>query len=145
MDERVRGFSMDSEPVDRSVQTDARAEPARPDVGTASGALRQAGLALLGAVALTAERADELAESLAERGGMRKDEVRGWIEDATSRWRGDALRVGERAGETLRGALHELGLVTRDEWDELELRVAQLEHRLRLLESGEPTIRNRSS
>jgi BMFP domain-containing protein YqiC len=24
--------------------------------------------------------------------------------------------------------------VTRDEWDELELRVAQLEHRLRLLE-----------
>ena len=29
----------------------------------------------------------------------------------------------------------ELGLVTREEWDELELRVAQLEHRLRLLES----------
>jgi polyhydroxyalkanoate synthesis regulator phasin len=105
--------------------------------------VRQAGLALLGAVALTAERADELAESLAERGGMRKDEVRGWIEDAATRWRGDAVRVGERAGETLRGALHELGVVTRDEWDELELRVAQLEHRLRLVESGEPTIRNR--
>jgi polyhydroxyalkanoate synthesis regulator phasin len=29
---------------------------------------------------------------------------------------------------------HELGLVTRADWDELELRVAQLEHRLRLLE-----------
>lgn len=101
--------------------------------------VRQAGLALLGAVALTAERADELAESLAERSGMRKDEVRGWIEDATTRWRGDAVRVGERAGETLRGVLHELGLVTRDEWDELELRVAQLEHRLRLLE-GQPHI-----
>ena len=28
----------------------------------------------------------------------------------------------------------ELGLVTRDDWDELELRVAQLEHRLRLVE-----------
>ncbi len=97
--------------------------------------VRQVGLALLGAVALTAERADELAESLAERGGMRKDEVRGWIDDATSRWRGDAVRVGERAGETLHNALRELGLVTRDEWDELELRVAQLEHRLRLLES----------
>jgi BMFP domain-containing protein YqiC len=26
--------------------------------------------------------------------------------------------------------------VTRDEWDELELRVAQLEHRLRLLEDA---------
>ena len=33
----------------------------------------------------------------------------------------------------------ELDLVTRDELDELELRVAQLEHRLRLLETpGDP-------
>ena len=34
----------------------------------------------------------------------------------------------------LRGIADELNLVTRDELDELELRVAQLEHRLRLLE-----------
>ena len=133
---------MDSEHVDRSFQADARAEPVRPDVGAAGGALRQLGLALLGAVALTAERADELSESLAERGGMRKDEVRGWIDDATTRWRGDAIRVGERAGETVRGTLHELGLVTRDEWDELELRVAQLEHRLRLLEERPHRVRD---
>jgi BMFP domain-containing protein YqiC len=45
------------------------------------------------------------------------------------------MRVGERAGSTLNGAFRELGLVTRDEWDELELRVAQIEHRLRLVES----------
>jgi polyhydroxyalkanoate synthesis regulator phasin len=100
--------------------------------------VKQAALALVGAASLTAERADELAESLAERGGMRKDEVRGWIDDVTQRWRGDAVRVGERAGATLHGALHELGLVTRDEWEELELRVAQLEHRLRLLEDSPP-------
>jgi polyhydroxyalkanoate synthesis regulator phasin len=96
--------------------------------------VRQLALAVLGAVALTAERADELAESLAEQGGLRRDEVRGWIEDTTARWRGDTVRLSERAGETLQGALRELGLVTREEWDELELRVAQLEHRLRLLE-----------
>ena len=126
---------MDSERTDRSFQTDERAEPARPDAGAASGALRQAALALVGVVALTAERADELAESLAERGGMTKEEVRVWIDEATTRWRGDATRIGERAGATLQGALRELGLVTRDEWDELELRVAQLEHRLRLLEN----------
>jgi hypothetical protein len=42
--------------------------------------------------------------------------------------------VSERAGETMHGALRELGLVTRAEWEELELRVAQVEHRLRLLE-----------
>src|SRR3989440_9378420 len=97
--------------------------------------VRRLALALLGAVALTAERADELADTLAERGGMSRDEVRAWIDDATTRWRGDAVRVGERAGATLQGTLRELGLVTRDEWDELELRVAQLEHRLRLVEN----------
>jgi polyhydroxyalkanoate synthesis regulator phasin len=130
---------MNSEPVDRSVQTDEGAEPVRPDVGAASGALKQATLALVGAVALTAERADELADALAERGGLTKEEVRERIDDVTSRWRGDAARLTERAGATLHGVLHELGLVTRDEWDELELRVAQLEHRLRLVE-GRPRV-----
>jgi polyhydroxyalkanoate synthesis regulator phasin len=98
-------------------------------------ALKRLALALVGVVALTAERADELADALADRGGMSRDEVRGWIDEATTRWRGDAVRMGERAGQSLQGALRELGLVTRDEWDDLELRVAQLEHRLRLVES----------
>jgi polyhydroxyalkanoate synthesis regulator phasin len=92
-------------------------------------------LALVGAVSLTAERADELADSLAERGGLSKEDVRVWIDEATTRWHGDAVRVGEWTGVTLHNALRELGLVTRDEWDELELRVAQMEHRLRLLET----------
>jgi polyhydroxyalkanoate synthesis regulator phasin len=97
--------------------------------------VKRLALALLGAVALTAERADELAESLAQRGGMSKEDARARIDEVTNRWRGDAVRVGERAGATLSGALKELGLVTRDEWDDLELRVAQIEHRLRLLEA----------
>jgi polyhydroxyalkanoate synthesis regulator phasin len=97
--------------------------------------LRRLFLALVGAVAMTAERADELADDLAQRGGMSREDVRSWIDDVTNRWRGDAVRAGERAGATLQSALRELGLVTRDEWDELELRVAQVEHRLRLLEN----------
>jgi polyhydroxyalkanoate synthesis regulator phasin len=102
--------------------------------------VRRLALALVGAVALTAERADELADSLAARGGMSRDEVRGFIDEATTRWRGDAVRVGERAGATMQSALRELGLVTREEWDELELRVAQLEHRLRLVETQPPQL-----
>jgi polyhydroxyalkanoate synthesis regulator phasin len=105
---------------------------ARPPEDT----LRRLLLALVGAVALTAERADELADTLASRGGMSRDGVRAWIEESTTRWRGDAVRAGERAGATLHGVLRELGLVTREEWDELELRVAQLEHRLRLVETA---------
>lgn len=99
-------------------------------------------LALVGAVALTAERADELADNLADRGGMSRDDVRRWIDESTTRWRGDAVRVGEKAGSTVNGVLRELGLVTRDEWDELELRVAQLEHRLRLVETDPKPLRS---
>jgi polyhydroxyalkanoate synthesis regulator phasin len=91
-------------------------------------------LAAVGVVSLTAERIDELAGDLSERGGMRRDEARQLLEEAVTRWRGDAARFGERAGEGLAGVARQLGLVTRDEMDELELRVAQLEHRLRLLE-----------
>ena len=94
-------------------------------------------LAAVGAVALTGDRAEELVEELARRGGMRADDARELVGELTTRWRGDAQRVGERAGTTLAGAFRELGLVTRSEWEELELRVAQVEHRLRLLERGE--------
>jgi polyhydroxyalkanoate synthesis regulator phasin len=100
-------------------------------------AVEQLGLAAVGAVSLTAEKADALADELAERGGMRRDEARAFVRDLASRWRGDAVRVGERTGAGLQGALRQLGLVVREEYEELELRVAQLEHRLRLLEGAE--------
>ena len=66
--------------------------------------------------------------------GPRLDDARSLLEDVTNRWRGDAVRVGESTRRRLNDLARELGLVTREEWDELELRVAQLEHRLRLLE-----------
>jgi polyhydroxyalkanoate synthesis regulator phasin len=97
-------------------------------------------LSAIGAVALTAERADAIAEELADRGLARRDEARALIEDLSSRWRGDTARLGERAGATLDAIFRELGLVTRDDLEELELRIAQLEHRLSLLE--EPPARD---
>ena len=51
-----------------------------------------------------------------------------------ARVRGGRAKLSEQALGALRGLIDELNLVTRDEVDELELRVAQLEHRLRLLE-----------
>jgi hypothetical protein len=69
--------------------------------------------------------------------GPRLDEVRALLEEGSQRWRGDAVRVGEGTRHRLRELFRELGLVTRDDWDELELRVAQLDHRLRLLEQRE--------
>jgi polyhydroxyalkanoate synthesis regulator phasin len=91
-------------------------------------------LAGVGVVSLTAERVEELIDSLVERGGVQRDEARAAVEDLMSRWQGDATRVSERAGAGVQSVLRELGLVLRSEYEELELRVAQLEHRVKLLE-----------
>jgi polyhydroxyalkanoate synthesis regulator phasin len=56
------------------------------------------------------------------------------IVELPGRLRGSRARLSEQALSALRSLIDELNLVTRDEYDELELRVAQLEHRLRLLE-----------
>ena len=93
-------------------------------------------LAGVGVVSLSTERVELLAEELAEKGGLRKEEARTLVDDATARWRGEAGRMGERASAALEGLFGELGLVTKDDYEELELRLAQLEHRLRLLEDG---------
>jgi polyhydroxyalkanoate synthesis regulator phasin len=69
--------------------------------------------------------------------GPRVDELRSIADDFTSRWRGDAMRVGESSRRRIQDIARELGLVTREEWEELELRVAQLEHRLHLIEDRE--------
>jgi polyhydroxyalkanoate synthesis regulator phasin len=66
--------------------------------------------------------------------GPKLDEFRALLDEAGSRWRGDALRVGEGTRQRMNHFFYELGLITREDWDDLDLRVAQLEHRLRLLE-----------
>jgi polyhydroxyalkanoate synthesis regulator phasin len=101
-------------------------------------AFEKVSLAALGAVALTAERADALADELARAGGMRREEARELIEQTMHRWRGEAVRLSERAGAGLEGFFQQLGLVSRSELEDLELRIAQLEHRLHLVE-GEPS------
>ena len=56
------------------------------------------------------------------------------LAELPSRVRGSRERLSEGALSLLQAIVDELDLVTRDELDELELRVAQLEHRLKLLE-----------
>jgi polyhydroxyalkanoate synthesis regulator phasin len=77
-----------------------------------------------------AEPADGLREA-AERLATAARDAYG---ELSGRWRGDARRLGEQTGATLEGVFRELGLVSRRDFDELELRVAQLEHRVKLLE-----------
>jgi polyhydroxyalkanoate synthesis regulator phasin len=62
------------------------------------------------------------------------DVVEELVAEFPARLRGGQARLSEHTVGALRSIAEQLNLVTRDDLDELELRVAQLEHRLRLLE-----------
>jgi BMFP domain-containing protein YqiC len=72
-------------------------------------------------------------------GNLLLDTLEELVAELPARVRGSRERFSDGALGVLRGIVNELDLVTRDELDELELRVAQLEHRLRLLE-GPPDL-----
>jgi polyhydroxyalkanoate synthesis regulator phasin len=101
--------------------------------------LETLGLAGIGVVALVAQRADELAAEIGERVGVERDEVRSVIADVVDSWRREAARLGETGGNVAARAAAELGTASRDVVEELQLRVAQLEHRVKLLEREPPT------
>jgi polyhydroxyalkanoate synthesis regulator phasin len=75
---------------------------------------------------------------MAARGNSRLllDAVEELLAELPSRVRGSRERFSESALSVLRGIADELNLVTRDELEELELRVAQLEHRMKLIEGS---------
>jgi BMFP domain-containing protein YqiC len=60
--------------------------------------------------------------------------LRQLVEELGVQLRAGAERLGDLPQETGERIARELGLVTRAEWDALELRLAQVEHRLKLLE-----------
>jgi len=70
---------------------------------------------------------------------LRREEARGLADDFMALWRGD-VTVGDRVAARLTTLFREVGLVTRDELDEAELKIAQLEHRLQLLENDRPPL-----
>ena len=62
------------------------------------------------------------------------DAIEELILELPSRVRGGRAKLSEQALGAVHSLVDDLNLVSRDDLDELELRVAQLEHRLRLLE-----------
>ena len=96
--------------------------------------LESLGLAGIGALVLAVERMDELGEELARRLGVDKGEVRGALGDVLESWQREAHRLGESTGDAASRLAAELGVASRERVQELELRVAQLEHRVKLLE-----------
>jgi polyhydroxyalkanoate synthesis regulator phasin len=98
--------------------------------------LEQLLLAGLGWLSLTAEAVDDIADDLAHRAGIAPERMRSALRDAFASWRRDAEKLGAVPSEASDRALKRLGLVRREEADDLALRLAQLEHRMRLLETS---------
>jgi polyhydroxyalkanoate synthesis regulator phasin len=72
---------------------------------------------------------------MAARGSERiVDAIEELILELPARVRGSRTKLSEQALGAVRSLVDDLNLASRDDLDELELRVAQLEHRLRLLE-----------
>jgi polyhydroxyalkanoate synthesis regulator phasin len=72
---------------------------------------------------------------MAARGSERiVDAIEELILELPARVRGSRTRLSEQALAAVHALVDDLNLASGDELDELELRVAQLEHRLRLLE-----------
>jgi polyhydroxyalkanoate synthesis regulator phasin len=105
------------------------AEPAR-----SKDPLETLALAGVGALVLAAGRIDELADEIASRVGVDPSDVKEALRDAIGSWGREARRVREGAGDAAERVAEEIGVSTRETVERLELRIAQLEHRLRLLE-----------
>ena len=102
--------------------------------------LEQLALAAIGWASLTVEASDALADDLARRVGIERDEMRSAVRDTVASWRAEAERLGSLPSGAADRAFERLGVVRRDEADDLALRVAQLEHRVRLLERPAATL-----
>ena len=88
----------------------------------------------VGAAAFTKDRVQELVEEFVRRGELSTEEGRDLVERLVARSRDEAKSAMKKADSSVHGALRDLGLSTRREVEDLELRLRQLEHRLSQLE-----------
>ena len=96
--------------------------------------LEQLLLAGLGWASLTADAIEDIADDLARRVGVEPEKMRAAVRDTFESWKKEGERVGSMPSDASDKALRRLGLVRREEMEDVALRLAQLEHRVRLLE-----------
>ncbi|MFA6000801.1 MAG: hypothetical protein WC828_01645 [Thermoleophilia bacterium] len=101
-----------------------------------SNLLEQSILMTLGAAAITKEVAESVVGELVKRGQMTSDEGRQAVDEVIDKTKGEARSLRSRFDETLQKNLQDLGLAPKQQLEDLQLKVAQLEHRISLLESG---------
>lgn len=101
-----------------------------------SNLLEQSILMTLGAAAITREAAESVIGELVKRGQMTSEEGRQAVNEVIDKTKGEARSLRSRFDETLQKNIQDLGLAPKQQLEDLQLKVAQLEHRISLLESA---------
>lgn len=96
--------------------------------------IERAFMAGMGAAAVTKDRVQDLVDDLVKKGQIDADEGREVLERLVSRSREEARTVLKKADSSLQSAYRGLGLGSKHDLEEIDLRIEQLEHRVRLLE-----------
>jgi len=96
-------------------------------------------LMTLGAAMLTKEMAESLAGNLSQKGEDTTALGREAIDEAVEKARTEARSLRGRFDDTLQRNFRDLGLAPKTEVEELKLKMAQLEHRIALLEAAQPS------
>lgn len=107
--------------------------------------LEQAILLSVGAASLTRDRVEQIVGELVAQGRVSAEDGRVIMDRLITRvvdpQRPTPSGLIGHLEESLRNALSDAGVVTRNEVEDLRVHVAELDHRLRLLEgSAEPTL-----
>ena len=100
-----------------------------------SNLLERSILMTLGAAAITKEVADSIASGLTQKGEETTELGRQAVQEAVEKAQEETRSLRVRFDNTLQRNFRELGLAANSEVEELKLKVAQLEHRISLLEA----------
>ena len=90
----------------------------------------------MGAAALTKDRVQELVAEFVHRGQLSGEDGREMVERLVTRSRDEARSALKRADSSVQRAYRDLGLITKCEVEDLDFRLRQIEHRVRLLEAA---------
>ena len=100
-----------------------------------SNLLERSILMTIGAASLSRDVAEALAGELVGRGRETTDEGRESVNELVQKARDETRTAKSRIDASLQRTFRDIGVATEDQLEEMQLKIAQLEHRLSLLEA----------
>lgn len=108
-----------------------------PTAQEARGLIEQAFLLGVGAAALTKDKVQSVIDDFVARGRLSDEDGRTMVAKLAERGREEVRTATSGLDRLLRGAYRDLGLGTKNDLEDIDFRLRQIEHRLYLLESRE--------